>query len=266
MLAALQREFLAAMRGDPSALARHVREHGRPPLATTRIAVYRNAVRANQRGALAAAFPVVEQMVGPAFFNEAADRCLSAHPSDSGDLHDLGAAFPGFLSEYSHAAELPYLGDLAALEWALHRAFHAADATPVGVEALAAVPADALDRLVLVPTAGAALIASAWPILTLWRAHQPGETWPEGFQLDPNGTQKEAVAVYREGFECVAEALDPGRAALLSASLAGQPLAAALAAAVFAEDDDPGARLTAALGGLLAGGLIGGTRLADVVE
>lgn len=263
MLAALQRDFLAAMRGESSELARHVCERGHPPLAATRIAVYRNAVRANQRGALAAAFPVVEQMVGTAFFNEAADRNLAAHPSGSGDLHDLGATFPDFLREYSHAAELPYLGDLAALEWALHRAFHAADVAPVGVEALAAVPADALDRLVLVPTPGCAQIASVWPILTLWRAHQPGAAWPAGFDLAQGG---ETVAVYREGFECVAQILDAGSAALLSASLAGQPLSMALDAAPFTTDPDPGARLMAALGALLAAGMIGGTRLADVVE
>lgn len=263
MLAALQRDFLAALRGETSNIAAKIREQGRPPDSATRLGVYRNAVRSNQRGALAAAFPVVAQLVGTAFFNEAADRCLAAQPSTSGDLHDLGAGFPEFLGAYPHAAELPYLGDLARLEWALHRAFHAADAAPVGIDALAAVPADALDRLVLLPTPGCALIESAWPILTLWRAHQPGAAWPELFQLDQGG---ETVAVYREGFECVAEALDAGTAALLAASLAGQPLTLALEAAAFTKDPDPGERLRSALGRLLGAGMVGGTRLANVVE
>lgn len=266
MLAALQRDFLAAIQrahdGGEAAVAA-VQGGDRPPTPATRIAVYRNAVRANQRGALAAAYPVVAQLVGPAFFNEAADRCLAASPSESGDLHDLGADFPAFLREYSHAAALPYLGDVAALEWALHRAFHAADMPPARAEALSAIPGDALDRLVLVPTPGCALIESGWPILTLWRAHQSGMGWPEDFSLDQGG---EVVAVYREGFECVAEQLDSARAALLAASLAGQPLAMALEADAFAEDVDPGGRLMLALGQLFAAGLIGGTRLADVVE
>ncbi|MDX2218358.1 MAG: DNA-binding domain-containing protein [Burkholderiales bacterium] len=263
MLAALQREFLAAMRGDASSVAERVRAHDRAPTAATRVAVYRNAVRANQRGALAAAFPVVEQLVGSAFFNEAADRCLAAQPSTSGDLHDLGAAFPDFLREYSHAADLPYLGDVAALEWALHRAFHAADAAPIGVDALTAVPADALDRLVLVPMPGTALVESDWPILTLWRAHQPGAALPENFDLGQGG---ETVAVYRDGFQCAAETLDPARRALLAASLAGKHLASALDADTFSGDADPVPRLMAALGGLFAAGMIGGTRLANVVE
>lgn len=263
MLAALQRDFVAAMRGDSLVVTQRVSVRSAVPSAATRIAVYRNAVRANQRGALAAAFPVVAQLVGSAFFNEAADRCLARQPSTSGDLHDLGSALPDFLREYSHAAEVPYLGDVAALEWALHCAFHAADAAPIGAEALAAIPADELDRLVLMPTPGCALIDSAWPILTLWKAHQPAADWPESLELSRGG---ECVAVYREGFECVAEAIDPGRAALLSASLAGQPLTAALTAEAFAADPDPGPALMAALGALLAAGLIGGTRLADVVE
>jgi hypothetical protein len=262
MLAALQRDFLAAMQGG-SGVEAQVRDTGRPPFAATRVAVYRNAVRASQRGALAAVFPVVEQLVGTAFFNEAADQCLARHPSTSGDLHDLGAAFPDFLREYSHAAELPYLGDLAALEWALDRAFHAADATPITVQALAQLPADALDRLVLAPAPGVALIESAWPIHTLWRAHQPGAALPSDFILDQGG---ETVAVYREGYECVAEILDPPSAALLATSLAGRPLARALEAPTFATAADPGNLLMASLGRLIGGGMMAGTRLADVVE
>ncbi|MBL8518493.1 MAG: putative DNA-binding domain-containing protein [Betaproteobacteria bacterium] len=261
-LAALQREFLAAMQGGGGIEAR-VRDTGRPPAAAIRVAIYRNAVRANQRGALAAAFPVVEQLVGTAFFNEAADQCLARHPSTSGDLHDLGAALPGFLGEYSPAAALPYLGDLALLEWALDRAFHAADGTPITVAALADVPADALDRLVLVPAPGCALIESPWPILALWRAHQPGGALPDDFSLDQGG---ETVAVYREGFECVAEALDPARAALLSVSLAGRPLASALDAPAFASTPDPGGLLMTAMGGVIGAGMMAGTRLRDVVE
>jgi hypothetical protein len=262
-LAALQRDFLAAMRGEANAIENQVQVRAHPPLAPTRVAVYRNAVRSNQRGALAAAFPVVEQLVGTAFFNEAADRCLAAHPSTSGDLHDLGAQFPAFLREYSHAAELPYLGDLAALEWALHRAFHAADAIPLGMDALAALPPDALDRLILVPTPGCALIESNWPIHALWRAHQPGETWPDEFDLDHGG---ETVMVYREGFECVAEVVDPARAALFAASLAGLSLTTALAAPAFVEASDPGATLMTALARLLSAGVFGSTRFADVIE
>ena len=265
-LAELQRSFLAAMAGSDAALQGRVRPGvaaTQPPSPATRIAIYRNAVRSNQREAMAAVYPVVQALVGRAFFNEAADQCLAAHPSTSGDLHDLGAGFPAFLREYSHAGTLPWLGDVAALEWALHRAFHAADADPVDVSSLSTVPAENMDRLILLTTPGVALIDSNWPVQTIWRAHLVDIRFPDPFDPDQGS---ECVMVFREGFECVAEVLDPPRAALVAACLAGQPLVAALEMAAFRDLPDPGATLMAGLHDLFSTGIFNGIRLADMVE
>ncbi len=265
-LAALQRSFLAAMAGHDTALQGQVRPGiapTRPPTPAARIQVYRNAVRGNQREAMAAVYPVVQALVGQAFFNEAADQCLFAHPSTSGDLHDLGAELPGFLREYSHAETLPWLGDVAALEWALHRAFHAADAQPIEVTALAQVQAEDMDRLILLTAPGVALIDSGWPIQSIWRAHLVDMKFPDPFDPDQGG---ECVLVYREGFECVAEVLDAPRAALVAACLADKPLVAALETATFRDLPDPGATLMAGLHDLFSTGIFCGTRIADMVE
>lgn len=265
-LAALQRNFLAAMAGDAASLQGQVRPGiapAQPPTPATRIQVYRNAVRSNQREAMAAVYPVVQALVGQAFFNEAADQCLAAHPSTSGDLHDLGAEFPAFLREYSPAQTLPWLGDVAALEWAVHRAFHAADAQPIDVTALSHVQAEDMDRLVLLTTPGVALIHSDWAIQTIWRAHLADIRFPDPFDPDQGG---ECVMVFREGFECVAEVLDPPRAALVAACVAGQPLVTALETAAFRNLPDPGATLMAGLQDLFTTGIFTGKRLADMVE
>lgn len=265
-LAALQRSFLAAMAGNDAALQRHVLAGvvpARPPTPATRIQVYRNAVRANQRTAMAAVYQVVQALVGQAFFNEATDQYLAAHPSNSGDLHDLGSEFPAFLREYSHAQVLPYLGDVAALEWAMHRAFHAADARHIDVAALSTVQAEDMDRLILLPMPGVALVHSNWPIHAIWRAHLADPRLPDPFDPDQDG---ECVLVCREGLDCVAEVLDPPRAALVQACLAGKPLVAALETSPFDELPDPGATLMAALHDLFSAGVFNDIRLADMVE
>jgi len=248
-LAQLQRDFLAAL--DADAAATLARITPARPDAATRLDVYANAARAIGRDALRATYPVVEQLVGRAFFNEAVDRHLAAHPSQSGDLHELGAGFAAFLGEYSHAASLPYLPDVARLEWAMQRAFHAADANPFDLARMAAVPAEQWDELRFETAPGTAIITSPWPLLTLWRAHQPGESLPEDFDLDQGG---ETVVVHREGFECVARQLDAAALAILAAALDGQPLAAALTNAAF--NDESAGTLLAALRLLINEGIL----------
>ena len=55
-----------------------------------------------------------------AFFGEAARQYIVGHPSLSGDLNDYGGEFAQFLAAYPHAADLPYLPDVARLEWAIN--------------------------------------------------------------------------------------------------------------------------------------------------
>ena len=102
--------------------------------------VYRNNVFESLVGALKAVYPVVERLVGTGFFAYAADGYIRRHPPTSGNLHDFGGDFAGFLAGFEPARELTLLPDIARLEWAWHRAFHAADQAPLALERLAAVP------------------------------------------------------------------------------------------------------------------------------
>lgn len=155
----LQRDFMAAVRGQ--------REAG--PLAP-----YRRQALASWRHALAAAYPVVERLVGPAFFAEAADRHAERHPSASGDLHEYGRHFAAFLAGYPHAAGLPYLPDVARLEWALHEAAFAAEAAPLDFARLATLDHPGRDAVVLEWHPAVRILASGHPIVALWEANQPG--------------------------------------------------------------------------------------------
>lgn len=158
-LADRQRAFLASIRAAeplPAPLAR-----------------YREQAFAGWQAALADTYPVVARLVGPAFFAEAARAYAHAFPSSSGDLHAYGARFAGFLAGYPHAATLPWLRDMAALEWALHRAQFAADAPTFDAGALAAVPAERQADIVLVLAPAVAIMRSEWPIVAWWEANQP---------------------------------------------------------------------------------------------
>jgi hypothetical protein len=171
-LARIQADFLAAAIDASQASRAPAVRGGRMPPAE-RLAIYRRNLHANWRGALADTFPVVARLVGESFFAEAARRYALAHPSSSGDLHRFGAGFPDFAGAYPHARDLPYLRDVARLEWAWHESFHAGDAPPMDLAALARVPGDRHGDIRFTLHPAARLVDSEHPILAIWEANQP---------------------------------------------------------------------------------------------
>lgn len=171
-LGPLQAGFLDAV-VDPALESRAPAIRGGRLAPAERLAIYRNNLHSNWRAALADTFPVVARLVGDGFFGEAARRYALAYPSRSGDLHAFGADFAAFLGAYPYARDLPYLRDVARLEWSWHEAFHAADAEPIDLAALARIPEDRHGdiRFALHPTVR--LVDSEFPILAIWEANQP---------------------------------------------------------------------------------------------
>ena len=135
--------------------------------------IYRGNVLANRRGTLRATYPVVCRLVGDAFFDEAAARYAGHAPSRSGDLHEYGDAFANFLEGYAHARSLPYLADVARLEWACHECYHAADAGAFDFAALARVPAERHAGLRFLLHPSTRLLRSSHPVAAIMEANQP---------------------------------------------------------------------------------------------
>jgi hypothetical protein len=171
-LARWQVQFAAALAdGDDAAFARHLA--GDAGKATRRLALYRGAIAANRHGALRAAFPVVARLVGEGFFGEAARRHAQASPPGCADLNRYGAGFPDFLAAYPHASAMPWLADVARLEWARHESLGAADAPGLDFAALARVPEVEQPGLRFTLHPSVRLVRSAWPVLAIWEANQP---------------------------------------------------------------------------------------------
>lgn len=246
----LQRAFARAVYSDDPAVTHHVRD-GRFPAARL-LQVYRNNVFESLTGALKAVYPVVERLVGTGFFAYAADGYIRARPPASGNLHDFGERFVDYLADFAPAQHLPYLSDMARLEWAWHRAFHAADSGTLALERLAAVaPADygAL-RFRLHPSAQ--LLASDYPVLRIWQVNQPNYEGDPAVDLAEGGVR---LLVARPALDVEIESLSAGDDALLRAVAAGRAFEAAAAAALAAQPDY---ELTAALRRYVARGVITG--------
>lgn len=138
------------------------------------IGVYRNNYRGNLHDALAGAYPVVEQLVGKDFFRLITRQFIGQQRSRSGNLHDYGEEMADFLAAFDAARGLPYLSDVAALEWACHRAYFADDAAALDIGKLAQLPAEHYPELILHIHPACRLLRSSYPIAAIWHAHQPG--------------------------------------------------------------------------------------------
>jgi hypothetical protein len=189
-----------------------------------------NAYVAAER-ALSSSFPTVAALIGAEAMAPLAKAYRQAHPPARGDLAWLGEALPEFIATSADLAELPYLADVARLDWTLAQAEAAADAEPDHATlALLAELDPAEICLQLAP--GAVLLVSAWPVVMLWQAHQtPAESdWAPVRQALAE-RRAETALVWRQGWRMQAVALDAAQARLLGALLGGASLAAALAEA-----------------------------------
>jgi len=216
-------------------------------VAERRFAAYRRNVIGNWRSALASTYPVLAQLVGQLRFGELADQYIAACPSVNGDLNAYGGELAALLDASALAKALPYLPDIARLEWALFVAYGAADTAEFDLAALASVPVDAQAALRLPVWAGATLIESPWPLLDIWQAHQgaPAErdTLLAGIDLSPSGGSRGVLVVRSEG-RVFPVALSSGEALFLRALQADQTLVEAIAAALAADPYfNPGAAL-----------------------
>jgi hypothetical protein len=183
------------------------------------LGVYRRSVHANLCAALAATYPVIERLVGEAFFQEAARRYALAEPSASGDLHSYGRRFAQFLEGYPFARDLPFLPDVARLEWAVAESFHAPEGAGFDFHALASVREADRAHLRLKLHPAVRLLQSAHPVAAIWEANQAER---DGTPARLAGAER--VLVHRDGFVVRVGSLSALEWRFLESAAAGRSL------------------------------------------
>jgi len=105
----LQREFASALlSGEAPSFA-----------SMDRFEVYRTNREAALINALRLTYPAVSALVGEAFFTAVAREFAQQHPPASALLTLYGANFPDHLAAHPQLTDLPYLPEVARLEWGL---------------------------------------------------------------------------------------------------------------------------------------------------
>jgi hypothetical protein len=224
-----QRMLLRALWRNDAALQGWVRGPSSPGLAA-----YRSNAGALAERALGSAYPTLAALIGAESFAALARHFWHEHPPVRGDVGEWGGALPAFIAASAQLAEEPYLADSARLDWAVHTATRAADASgpwPPVLDALASTDPTTL-RLQLAP--GATVVASRWPIVTIWQAHHghhAGERF-ESVRAAFDAAREETAFVWRdERYAMHVETLDATDAMFTATVIDGRSLTAALDAA-----------------------------------
>ena len=226
-----------------SAMRRGILGHGGRTVAATlsdalvpadRLSIYRNTSRTALSNALRLNFPAVQRLVGDDFFAAAADTFITHEPPQTAWLDLYGEGFPEFLQSFEPAAALVYLPDVARLERAVNRAFHAVDAGPLEYSQLLDVEPSLRGRLCFAPHPSVSLVFSPYPVDAIWRAVLArDDTALAAIDLSATAVR---LLVERYNGEIKITQMGERRWKFAEALFAGQSLSAALAVA-----DDPDA-------------------------
>jgi hypothetical protein len=217
---------------------------GDTALPGRRFAVYRNNIAASLIGALAVRYPVVARLTGRDFFAAMAGDFARDNRPVSPVFAAYGDGFPDFVEAYAPAVSVAYLADVARLEAAWWRAYHAADVAPLAADAF--VPARAEDligwRFEFLPSV--AIVRSRWPVVAIWTAHLG-----DGDLRHIDLARGETALVARPGLDVRVEAVSLIDAFFLTLLIEGATLGQALAQT---QDAHPQFDPTAALRTLVA--------------
>jgi len=249
-LGALQRMLQQAVLGNPEPLLTSIHPAGAK--ASERIAIYRHQLLDSLTAALAEVYPVTRQLVGGDYFDQLARMHIDTRPPRTPLLAMYGGDFAATIDGSEGCARLPYLADVARLEWLLHEADRSAGDAPLDMKRAAeALKAGDDQRLELIASFG--LLRSQWPIDAIWRAHQRDEL-AERLELE---NRLAFIEVASDEHGTYVRSLSTGEHALREKLAAGATIAEAASAAAAAE---PTLDLVPALSAIFASGLVASVR------
>lgn len=218
--------------GDAAALSPHLPKDGamRQRLWQRGLQAYRANGHALAERALAAAYPVLAELMGLENFSALARHFWTEHPPLRGDMACWGDALVAFVDAAPQLADEPYLADVARLEWLMHLAASAAD-VETDLPSFALLASGEPAPVTLVPGAGIALLASSYPVASIVNAHRLGQpSLQQAGERLREGCAEHAL-VWRQGFRPCMRSSTVAEHQLLSGLIAGEPLEDVLQAA-----------------------------------
>ena len=193
--------------------------NGSDPAA--RFAVHRNNVVSSLIDALADTFPVAQRLVGIEFFRAMTSIFVRQSPPRSSVLALYGQALPDFIDRFEPARSVPYLADVARLEYARVVSSHAADADALSNQEAMRVlgSGERADALILGCHPSLIAFESSRAAVSIWAAHQGDENL-EAIDVE----RPEACWVIRDALDVLVLPVSTAAATFVRSIRGGTPL------------------------------------------
>ena len=134
------------------------------------LAIYRSSIFGGLKKALAETYPVTKELVGEEFFNMMSGQYIKEYPCKVQDLNDYGKELPAFIKNLKQARSVPYLADVAWLEWAYNIALNS-EVQFNNIHEISQLTAEQQSHLKILLPNGSALIHSIYPVDKIWNMH-----------------------------------------------------------------------------------------------
>ena len=134
-----------------------------------RLEIYRNNVFGNFDSVLEIIYPITKKIVGENYFDNLCKKYHKQHPSKSGNLDDYGKYFYKLINDLKSEHKLPYLKDVAKIEWQCHFAYFTKDVAGFEVEKFQNLKEKELFKVRFKLHPSSYLLASKHPIYSVWK-------------------------------------------------------------------------------------------------
>lgn len=184
---------------------------------------------------LQASYPVVHQLIGDDAFALLAHDLWHQAPPRRGDVAQWGGELAALISRIPQLADEAYLPDVARIEWALHQAATAADAT-ADLASLALLTQHEPDTLTLQLAPGTAVLHSPHPAASVVTAHLNASPGFDEVGHKLRAQTPEFALVWRQGLRPMVAVCPQADALFVQSLRQGGSLVAALEASSSATD------------------------------
>lgn len=137
-----------------------------------RLNIYRNNVFGNFETSLELTFVITKKIVGNEFFSFLVEQYNQKYFSTSGNLEDFGEFFPTLIQDLETKHNLPYLADIAAVEWLFNVAYFSASPLEIDLAKLQSLPHEQFMELYFSLHPSCHLFASNYAIYDIWTSYK----------------------------------------------------------------------------------------------
>lgn len=169
-----------------------------------RLDIYRNSIFLALENTMNEIYPACKKIVGDHFFSLLTTSYINFYPSDAKNILFYGKDFSKFIASFPPADCLPYLSDVAHLEYIIHNVFYDVNNAPIDFEKLTKHISQYAEQIIFTLPQGAVLLTSNYPILPIWEVCQPDYQDEICINFD---VENDYLLIWQEGYKIRIEKL-----------------------------------------------------------